>query len=357
MPFPRKSSSRPFRDRVRTIARGGRGGHGCVSFLRQRFRPDGGPNGGDGGRGGNVVLQAWHETNSLTDIVPHIIAQNGSPGTSGRKTGRKGSNEVVRVPLGTQVIDMDNNEPLCELLEHNDTYTVALGGKGGKGNVHFATGGNRAPRQRTLGKEGQKRRLQLFLKTIADVGLVGFPNAGKSTFLTAVSRARPKMAPYPFTTLQPHVGSVVFDDWYSFHVADIPGLIAGAHTNVGLGHEFLRHIERTKILLYVVDMASPVSGQPEDLRHGQAIPAWTVLQHLEDELETYQKGLAGRAVAVVANKMDMPGASEHLSQLKERWPKLPIFPVSASRRTNLSPLLLHVRRYIEEHIEDPPYDP
>ena len=275
-----------FVDRVKISVKGGRGGNGCVSFHREKFVPRGGPDGGNGGNGGSVVLKADANEQSLIDLSynRHYDAPNGPNGKGKNMYGKNADNVVVKVPVGTVVFDEETGEFLGDLETAGMELVVAQGGRGGKGNAAFATSGNRAPRVCEEGTEGEEKLLLLELKTIADVGLVGYPNAGKSTLLRALSAARPKVAPYPFTTLHPMVGVVEYEDFSRLTVADIPGLIDGAHRNVGLGHHFLRHIERTHLLVYVLDMAGVDGRTP-----------WDDFRHLQNELELYMKGLALQA--------------------------------------------------------------
>ena len=312
-----------FVDRAKITVKGGNGGNGCCSFRREKFIPKGGPDGGDGGDGGNVILRASTDEQSLVDLVynRHYAAANGPHGKGKDLHGRKAPDIILDVPVGTVVTDQETGELLADLDTSGLQFVVAQGGKGGRGNARFATSTNRAPRQCEEGKPGEERRLELELKTIADVGLVGYPNAGKSTLLRAVSQARPKVAPYPFTTLHPVVGVVELPAYGRLTIADIPGLIDGAHANVGLGHAFLKHIERTHVLAYVLDMAGVDGRSPyEDYRH------------LQSELELYMRGLSKRPAVIVANKMDLPESRENLAALREALGSemTPIIPVSAA---------------------------
>jgi len=313
-----------FVDRVKISVKGGRGGNGCVSFHREKFVPRGGPDGGNGGNGGSVVLKADANEQSLIDLSynRHYDAPNGPNGKGKNMYGRNADNVVVKVPIGTVVYDEETGEFLGDLETAGMELVVAQGGKGGKGNAAFATSGNRAPRTCEEGTEGEEKLLLLELKTIADVGLVGYPNAGKSTLLRALSAARPKVAPYPFTTLHPMVGVVEYDDFSRLTVADIPGLIDGAHRNVGLGHHFLRHIERTHLLVYVLDMAGIDGRTP-----------WDDFRHLQNELELYMKGLSKRPALIAANKMDLPESAENLALLRDELASevIDIVPISADK--------------------------
>jgi GTP-binding protein len=251
-----------FIDRAKIHVEGGNGGNGVTAFRREKFVPRGGPSGGEGGRGGDVVLVADASLNTLLHLRynPRHVAERGSHGEGSNRSGHNGADLIVRVPVGTQIFDAATGDLLHDLSHDGDRWVAARGGRGGFGNAHFTTSTNRAPRYHQSGSKGEELELQLELKLLADVGLVGFPNAGKSTFISTVSAARPKIADYPFTTLEPHLGVVDLGDFRTFVIADIPGLIEGAHTGAGLGDRFLRHIERTKLLLHLVDVSS-VSGR------------------------------------------------------------------------------------------------
>ena len=290
-----------FVDEAKFFVKAGDGGRGCLSFRREKYVPKGGPDGGDGGDGGSVYIVADKGLLSLMDFRyrSHFIAANGVAGRGKRMHGKRGRDRIVRVPLGSIIKDADSGAVLAELLEDGARFLAARGGRGGKGNVHFATAQNRAPRKTTPGRPGEERWLKIELKLMADVGLVGLPNAGKSTLLSRLSAANPKIADYPFTTLEPQLGILQFDDFHEpCVIADIPGLIEGAHEGVGLGHQFLRHVERTRILLHVVDLSGGVDGALEDF----AI--------LEEELRRYKDELAGRRRLIVLNKSDLAQAGE-----------------------------------------------
>lgn len=327
-----------FVDRAKVKVSGGNGGKGCCSFRREKYIPKGGPDGGDGGPGGDVIFRASIGEQSLVDLrfMPHYEGQNGVPGMGKGRHGARGADKVVSVPCGTIITDLETGEVLADLAEDGQEYLAARGGRGGRGNARFVTSRNRAPRRTDPGEEGEERHLSLVLKTIADIGLVGYPNAGKSTLLTEISDAHPKTAPYPFTTLHPVVGVVQYPDFFRLTVADIPGLIDGAHENVGLGHEFLRHIERSRILLYVLDMAGTDERDPLD-----------DFAALQRELELHQEGLTERPSLIVANKMDGEAAAENLERLKKAV-CLPIFPACAVLGDGLKTLIAELRAILEK---------
>jgi GTPase len=335
-----------FVDRIKVFAQAGKGGRGCVSFRREKFVPKGGPDGGDGGRGGDVILRADRHVDNLSNLFyePIIKAKNGSHGKGKKMAGRAGANKIVKVPVGTIVWPSEEQKrptpnaerptsngtqfaignqqsaiPLVDLVRDGEEFVLCRGGEGGKGNVHFKSSRNRAPRQYTDGEEGEQGYFLLELRTIADAGLVGYPNAGKSTLLRKLSAARPKVAAYPFTTLHPVVGVMELPGYLRATIADIPGLIEGAHRGLGLGHEFLRHITRCPILIFVVDVAGSEGRSPvEDL------------QNLRKEIDLYDPTLSSRPWLVVANKMDLPNANENLETLRERFPKISVVPISAA---------------------------
>ena len=311
-----------FIDKAQITIKAGNGGNGCCSFRREAFIPKGGPDGGDGGNGGNVVFAAAPGEQSLQDFIfnHRFAAQNGQPGKGKDMHGRNGMDVIIKVPPGTLIRNAETGELLADIDSPDKRVTVLYGGKGGRGNRKFATSVNRAPREHEPGEKTEPMEVELELKMLADIGLVGFPNAGKSTLLSCISNANPKIAPYPFTTRHPVIGLVKMPDFSTFLVADVPGLLDGAHENVGLGHEFLRHIERTRMLLYVLDMAGVDGRNPVD-----------DLKVLQQELELYQKGLSKRAAFIIANKMDLPESAENLKLLRKKAPKrLKIIPVSAA---------------------------
>lgn len=309
-----------FIDETSIKARAGDGGRGCASFRREKYEPWGGPNGGDGGKGGDVVLRGDDDQNNLVDFKfkPHWNAERGEHGMGSDCNGREGRPAVLRVPLGTIAYRLDTGEKVAEILEDGQEIVLLKGGKGGFGNTRFKSSTNRAPRQTGPGEPGEIGEFRLELKSIADVGLVGFPNAGKSSLTNLITKARPKVAAYPFTTLQPQIGVIEYPDEYERLVlADVPGLIAGASENKGLGHRFLRHIERCKLLLIILDLAGTDNRDPRD-----------DYKQLLKELELYDKALLDKPRLVAANKMDEDAAVENLKKFKKRYPKVEIVPIS-----------------------------
>src|SRR5512132_1416673 len=298
-----------FIDRVKIRVQGGHGGNGVTAFSREKFVPRGGPSGGDGGRGGDVWIEADSSLNTLLHLRynPEHIAERGRHGEGSNCSGREGEDRIVRVPVGTQIFDSTSGELLQDLAVDGARWLASKGGRGGFGNSHFATSTNRAPRYHQSGSEGEERVLQLELKLLADVGLVGFPNAGKSTLISTISAARPKIADYPFTTLEPNLGVVDLGDFRTFVIADIPGLIKGAHQGAGLGDQFLRHIERTKLLLHLVDVSSASGRDPV-----------TDYVTVNNELAAYNPALAARPQFVVATKIDALQEPERLHSLEQR---------------------------------------
>ena len=370
-----------FVDEIKIYARAGHGGKGCVAFQREKYRPKGGPSGGNGGRGGDVILEADHDLNNLIAqyYQPRLIAQEGQGGLGKGMDGHAGKDLVVRVPCGTMVwrlsgpeqeaqpeeeqpakstatglltstterplfrtaasaraVEMNlesgpysgpgsgvpattRGELVADLTKHGERFVLCKGGRGGLGNRNFATATRQAPRFAQPGEPGEEGHFLFELRIIAEVGLVGYPNAGKSTLLTAISRARPKIAPYPFTTLHPQIGIVEYADFHRLTVCDVPGLIDGAHRNVGLGHEFLRHIERCKILVLLLDMAGEDARMP-----------WDDYKHLLHELELYDTSLLDKPRIVVGNKMDEPVAEANLKKFKTKVRKVKVLPIAAA---------------------------
>lgn len=385
-----------FVDEVKIYARAGHGGRGCVAFLRETFRPKGGPSGGNGGRGGDVILEADHDLNNLVNqyYQPRLLAQDGEHGLGKGMDGHAGKDLVVKVPCGTIVwrlatagvllpaadtepsedrptllaasnarpilrtsagvraVEIDlaeepappaGSEPaepgdlVADLTEHGQRFVLCHGGRGGLGNRNFATARRQAPRFAQPGEPGEEGDFRLELRLIADVGLVGHPNAGKSTLLAAVSKARPKIAPYPFTTLRPQVGIVEYDDWCRLTVCDVPGLIEGAHRNVGLGHAFLRHIQRCKVLVLLLDMAGTDGREP-----------WKDYEQLLTELELHDPALLAKPRLVVANKMDEPVAEANLRRFKRRVRRTPVLTMAAAFDEGLDRFKAAIREAVSE---------
>jgi GTPase len=329
-----------FVDEVRITVKAGRGGDGVCSFRREMFVPRGGPDGGDGGNGGNVIFTASHRFTTLLDLryQKHYEAEDGRPGGGSNCTGRRGKDVPVMLPVGTVIYDDDTGEELADLVADGDTVVIARGGRGGRGNSHFATSTNRVPTRCEPGTEGEERRLRLELKLLADVGLVGFPNAGKSTLIAAISAARPKIADYPFTTLIPNLGVVQWGSHRSFVVADIPGLIEGAHEGKGLGIQFLRHIERTAFLLHLIDVSEWAAEEP--------VVSFEIMRQ---ELGAYDEVLTRRPFAIVATKIDISGKSDRLAEIQAycRRHAYRCFPVSAATREGLDELITFVGKQVE----------
>jgi len=301
-----------FIDEAQIQVKAGDGGHGCVSFRREKFIPKGGPDGGDGGKGGDVYFQAVENLDTLLDFAGkhHWRAQNGQPGSGNNKYGANGQDLIIKVPPGTLIYDTDLKLLLKDMNEVGLKVCVCRGGKGGRGNKAFATPTYQTPRNAELGKEGQERNIRLELKLIADVGLVGMPNAGKSTLISRCSAARPKIADYPFTTVEPVLGIVELSDFRRFVMADIPGLIEGAHNGAGLGYEFLRHIERTTILAHIIDIL-PIDGS-------DPVENYKAIRH---ELEQYSKALVQKQEVIIANKIDLDPDGTIVKDLGEKFNK------------------------------------
>jgi GTPase len=390
-----------FVDEIKIYARAGHGGKGCVAFHREAFVPKGGPSGGNGGRGGSVILQADHDLNNLIAqyYQPRLVAKDGEHGLGKGMDGHAGKDLIVKVPCGTlvwrlessgalpttvtgrnvedevekpkfatsasrrplirsasgalaQEIDLskestdehpvssDKNALIADLTQHGQRFTLCQGGRGGLGNRNFATAARQTPRFAQPGEPGEEGNFLLELRIIAEVGLVGYPNAGKSTLLTAISKARPKIAPYPFTTLHPQIGIVEYEDFHRLTVCDVPGLIEGAHQNVGLGHAFLRHIERCKILVLLLDMAGTDNRAP-----------WDDYQQLLKELELYDPALLEKPRLVVANKMDEAVAEKNLKQFKAKIKKIKVLPISAAFDQGVEKFRKMIREAVEEATE------
>lgn len=376
-----------FVDRVRIRVKAGDGGNGAVSFRREKYVEYGGPDGGDGGDGGDVVLVASKDVQDLSELYfqPHLVAKRGEHGRSKGRTGRSAPPVVVKVPIGTQVYRIgpivrpasssryhpaaatavfdakaqvgvpygtksrrglpqpnaveavsgdgtEERELVCDLVEDGQRFVLAHGGRGGRGNEAFKSSTHRAPREFEYGQPGEQLVAELELKTIADVGLVGFPNAGKSTLISKITDAHPKIAPYPFTTLTPNVGVLVYEDYTRIRIADIPGLIEGAHAGRGLGHDFLRHIERCQMLVLLIDMAGVDGRKP-----------WTDYRQLLAELELYSPTLVQKPRLVVANKMDLPAAKKNLASFRRHY-RGRLLPISAQTGEGLDKLVLALRQ-------------
>ena len=319
-----------FFDETKVFLKAGNGGDGCMSFLRQKYMPKGGPNGGNGGKGGDLILQADENVADLRNyhFKKHWKAKNGEPGRGSDQNGRGGDPCILKVPMGTEVRELDSGELICELLDHEQKVLLLEGGKGGRGNATFKSSINQTPRQFTEGKIGMEGEYRFTLKTIADIGLVGFPNAGKSTLLNVMSNATPKIDSYPFTTLVPTVGVIDYpEDFKTLTMADVPGLIEGAAENRGLGHRFLRHVERCKLLLFLLDLAATDGRNPCD-----------DFEHLQKELLEYDPALAEKPFLVVGNKIDEEEADQYVQEFKKRFPKISILSISALLDDGLSEL-------------------
>jgi len=321
-------------DNVKITVKSGDGGNGCISFRREKFVPKGGPNGGDGGKGGNVIFKADRQITTLLDLryKKNYKAQNGMKGMGGDKTGRQGENLIIKVPCGSIIKNFAAKEFLADLTEHNQEFISLLGGKGGRGNARFATSTNQAPRHAEPGIKGGELEIEIELKLLADVGLVGLPNAGKSTLISKISAAKPKIADYPFTTLQPNLGIVRYKDFSSFVVADIPGLIEGAHLGKGLGIRFLKHIERTKVLVFLIDstLIQFKENKKEDY------------ETLFNELKSYDKSLLDKPKIICFTKIDAltPSQKKDLDKIKftKKNESIPVLKISSLSGENLDKL-------------------
>lgn len=337
-----------FVDRVKVYVKGGDGGNGMVAFRREKYEPMGGPAGGDGGKGSSVIFIVDEGLRTLMDFryQRHFKAQRGENGMSKSQHGKGAEDLMIKVPPGTVVSDEQTGEVIADLVQHGQKAVIAKGGRGGRGNIRFATPANPAPEVAENGEPGQERDVILELKLLADVGLVGFPNVGKSTLLSVVSAAKPKIADYHFTTIKPNLGVVQTDDDRSFVIADLPGLIEGAHEGVGLGHQFLRHVERTRVIVHVIDMSAVEGRDPyEDFIK------------INEELKEYNLRLLERPQIIVANKMDMPEADANLEEFKSKLQEdYPIFPISALTRQGLRELLFAIADKLEVTPEFPLYE-
>lgn len=329
-----------FLDQVKIYVKAGDGGDGMVAFRREKYVPMGGPAGGDGGNGADVIFEVDEGLRTLIDFrfKRHFKADRGEHGMSKSMHGKNSQAMIVKVPQGTVVTDVDSGKVVADLTLHGQRAVIAKGGRGGRGNSRFATPANPAPELSENGEPGQERNIQMELKLLADVGLVGFPSVGKSTFLSVVSAARPKIAEYHFTTIVPNLGMVSVGDGRSFVLADLPGLIEGAHQGVGLGHQFLKHIERTRVIIHVIDMAGSEGRDPyEDY------------VTINNELKEYNLRLTERPQVIAANKMDMPGAAENLAAFKEKVGEdVVVFPISALTHEGIREMLFTVADKIDE---------
>jgi GTP-binding protein len=330
-----------FIDEAKIYVKAGDGGRGCVSFRREKYVPRGGPNGGDGGNGGDVIMIAKRNMSSLLDhrYQQHYRAKRGEHGRGKDQHGKNSENLLIPVPMGTIVKDFETGEFLGDLTENNQELVVAKAGRGGKGNARFVSSVNQAPKIAEPGGEGEEKTLKLELKLLADVGLLGFPNAGKSTLISTISAARPKIADYPFTTLVPNLGVVSYGDGQTFIIADIPGLIEGAHKGAGLGIQFLRHIERTKILIHLLDLSPITNRDPiEDY------------ETMNKELKAYSEELSRKPQILALNKIDITEAREDLERIEKHFSDLGIktIPVSSATGEGTKDLIWEVVRYLEE---------
>ncbi len=337
-----------FIDEAKVILKSGDGGHGCVSFRREKFIPKGGPDGGNGGKGGDVVFLCDRNQGDLQAYrwQPHRRAPNGTPGMGRQCAGPDGVDLILPVPPGTQILEEGTNRLVAELTEHGERVILLAGGKGGQGNMNFKSSVNQAPRRTTPGYPGEEGSFRIVLKTIADIGLVGYPNAGKSSLTNLLTAARPKMAPYPFTTLHVNVGVIEYPHVFGRIVmADIPGLIEGAHDNRGLGHQFLRHIERCALLVFIIDMAGSENRKP-----------WDDHRILEKELRLYSKILAAKPRLIVANKMDLPASAEMLKEFKARIKDL-VIPISCYSHEGLEDLRMQLWKAVKGSPSERPQPP
>lgn len=329
-----------FVDYVKIYVKAGDGGRGCVSFRREKYVPRGGPDGGDGGRGGHIIFRATRELNTLLDLryQREYRAERGKHGMGKKMHGRDGEDRIIPVPVGSVIKDAVTGEVLADLDSEGMHLVIAKGGRGGLGNAHFATPTRQAPKFAQPGEKGEERHLILELKLLADVGLVGLPNAGKSTLISVISSAKPKIADYPFTTLIPNLGVVKLEDFRSFVVADIPGLIEGAHKGAGLGFQFLRHVERTSILLHLVDISETGQGDPVEN-----------LEKINRELGLYSHKLLEKPQAVAGTKLDIAGDKKRLDRLAQycKTKAIDFFPVSSATGEGIKKLVIYLARRVE----------
>ncbi|MEW6616083.1 MAG: GTPase ObgE [Thermodesulfobacteriota bacterium] len=325
-----------FIDEVKIFVKSGDGGRGCVSFRREKFVPKGGPDGGDGGKGGDIILEASTRLSTLLDLQyqQHYLAKRGVHGKGKNQHGKDAPDLIITVPVGTLVKDEDNTV-IKDLISEGERVTVAKGGRGGKGNARFATSTNRTPRYAEEGERGKETWLKLELKLLADVGIIGLPNTGKSTLISKISAAKPKIADYPFTTLIPTLGVVAYGDYKSFVIADIPGLIKGANLGAGLGTRFLRHIEKTSLLLHLIDIS--------EANHRDSIDDFNTINN---ELALYSPSLANKPQIIAINKMDISESKDNFPMVKERFKRLgiEIFPISAITGKGIKPLIDHIAK-------------
>lgn len=329
-----------FVDEKIVTLKAGNGGDGCASFRREKFIPKGGPNGGDGGRGGHIILECDTNVSDLTayHFKSNWNARSGEAGKGNQKHGANGESCILKVPAGTIVYDLETDHIVAELTEHKQQVILIKGGKGGLGNVHFKSSTNRAPREFTAGEKVEPKEFKLVLKVIADIGLVGYPNAGKSSLTDLITKAHPKTAPYPFTTKSPIIGIIEYPESYKrLRLADIPGLIEGASQNRGLGHRFLRHIERCRLLLIILDMAGYDARDPLD-----------DFKNLKNELKLYDPQLLDKHFIVAANKIDLPEAQENLKRFKKKYKTTKIFPISCLTQEGINPLKNHLLTTFEQ---------
>lgn len=333
-----------FVDYVKIYVKAGDGGRGCVSFRREKYVPRGGPNGGDGGRGGHIIFKVTKELNTLLDLryQREYKAERGEHGKGSNKHGSNGEDMIIHVPVGTLIKDETTGEILADLDVEDSEFIAAYGGRGGLGNAHFATSTRQTPRFAQPGEKGEEKWLVLELKLLADVGLIGLPNAGKSTLISVISSAKPKIADYPFTTLVPNLGVVKPEDYRSFVVADIPGLIEGAHKGAGLGFQFLRHVERTSILLHLVDISDILTTDPVD-----------DFEKINRELVLYSPELLKKPMAVAGTKLDICHKKKRLNKFRDycRSRALDFFPVSAVTGSGIKKLVAYLSRKVEESLK------